>query len=115
MAMEPSRIEAIVADVLSRLDAGETGDPKGRPLGVHASLDEAVAAARKAFEAYRETPVEVRARIIAAIRQAILSQLETISKLAVEETGLGRVSDKILKNKLVAEKTPGTEDLEPHV
>ncbi len=115
MALESSRIEAIVADVLSRLDTGETGDPKGRPLGVHATLDEAVAAARKAFEAYRETPVEVRARIIAAIRQAILSQLETISKLAVEETGLGRVSDKILKNKLVAEKTPGTEDLEPHV
>jgi len=115
MAMEPSRIEAIVADVLSRLETGESGDPKGRPLGVHASLDQAVAAARKAFEAYRETPVEVRARIIAAIRQAILSQLETISKLAVEETGLGRVSDKILKNKLVAEKTPGTEDLEPHV
>ncbi|MFM8559715.1 MAG: aldehyde dehydrogenase family protein, partial [bacterium] len=31
----------------------------------------------------------------------------------VDETGLGRVSDKVLKNRLVAEKTPGVEDLEP--
>ena len=33
--------------------------------------------------------------------------------MAVEETGLGRVEDKILKNRLVTEKTPGPEDLEP--
>lgn len=115
MALDPSRIESIVADVLARLETGETGKPEGRPLGVHATLDAAVAAARAAFDAYRETPVQTRARIIAAIRTAFLSQLETLSKLAVEETGLGRVSDKILKNKLVAEKTPGTEDLEPLV
>ena len=32
---------------------------------------------------------------------------------AVAETGLGRLEDKIAKNRLVAEKTPGTEDLVP--
>ena len=33
--------------------------------------------------------------------------------MAVEETGLGRYLDKIEKNRLVAEKTPGVEALEP--
>ena len=36
-----------------------------------------------------------------------------LAELAVEETGLGRVEDKIQKNRLVTERTPGPEDLEP--
>jgi acyl-CoA reductase-like NAD-dependent aldehyde dehydrogenase len=36
-----------------------------------------------------------------------------LSDLAVEETGLGRSEDKVIKNRLVAERTPGIEDLEP--
>lgn len=32
--------------------------------------------------------------------------------MAVNESGMGRVADKILKNQLAARKTPGTEDLE---
>ena len=35
-----------------------------------------------------------------------------LARLAVEETGLGRVDDKTIKNRLVATKTPGPEDLE---
>ena len=114
MTLDPSRIGSIVAEVLDRLDRGAPGSGDNRPLGVHATLDEAVAAARKAFAAYRETPVAVRARIIASIRQTMLAQVETLAKVAVDETGLGRIDDKILKNRLVAERTPGTEDLEPH-
>jgi acyl-CoA reductase-like NAD-dependent aldehyde dehydrogenase len=113
MSVDPSRIGAIVAEVLDRLDR-DPADPSGvRPLGIHATLDEAVTAARRAFEAWRETPLEVRDRVIASIREAIVTNAETLAKLAVDETGLGRVSDKILKNRLVASKTPGTEDLEP--
>ncbi len=33
------------------------------------------------------------------------------AELGVEETGMGNVGHKILKHQLVAEKTPGTEDL----
>jgi len=36
-----------------------------------------------------------------------------LSRLAVEETGLGRVEDKRVKNQLVIDRTPGPEDLEP--
>lgn len=114
MSLDPDRIQSIVAEVLEQLER-PAGGAGSAPLGIHASLDDAVAAARRAFAAWQGTPVEVRARVIAAIRQAILANLETISALAVEETGLGRVEDKVLKNRLVAEKTPGTEDLEPLV
>ncbi|HTQ47675.1 MAG TPA: aldehyde dehydrogenase family protein, partial [Polyangiaceae bacterium] len=56
---------------------------------------------------------EDRGRIIDSVRHAVLGQLEALSKVAVDETGLGRIEDKILKNRLVAEKTPGIEDLQP--
>ena len=115
MPLDPTRIEAIVADVLDRLERG-SGDPAAaKPLGIHTTLDDAVAGARRAFEAFRDTTLEARGRIIASIRQTLLANLEPLSRLAVDETGLGRFEDKILKNRLVAEKTPGTEDIEPHV
>src|SRR5262249_9394205 len=56
---------------------------------------------------------EVRGRVIAAIRDTLTASLQALSDLAVQETGLGRVEDKLLKNRLVIERTPGTEDLEP--
>jgi acyl-CoA reductase-like NAD-dependent aldehyde dehydrogenase len=113
VTLDPSRIGAIVAEVLERLERDPSDPASARPLGIHATLDDAVAAARRAFEAWRETPLEVRDRVIAAIRDTLLASLETLSKLAVDETGYGRVEDKILKNRLVATRTPGTEDLEP--
>ena len=38
---------------------------------------------------------------------------DDLARLAWEETGLGRYEDKIIKNRLVTEKTPGTEALQP--
>jgi acyl-CoA reductase-like NAD-dependent aldehyde dehydrogenase len=115
MSLDPARIESIVADVLDQLERGPGGREGATPLGVHATLDEAVEAARKSFALFREVTLEQRGRIIASIRQALLGQLDTLGRLGVEETGLGRVEDKILKNRLVIEKTPGIEDLQPHV
>jgi acyl-CoA reductase-like NAD-dependent aldehyde dehydrogenase len=113
MAIDQRRIQSIVADVLERLDAAGPAAGGERPLGVHPDLDTAVAAARAAFEAYESTPLEIRYRVVAAIREALLASLRAISDVGVEETGLGRVEDKLIKNRLVAEKTPGPEDLEP--
>jgi len=115
MAIDERRIEAIVADVLERLENGRpVGKPGAEPLlGIHPDLETAVQSARAAFEAYERTPLETRKRILAAARETLAANYKTLSELAVAETGLGRVEDKILKNKLVTEKTPGTEDLEP--
>src|SRR6185503_15320097 len=117
MTIDARRIESIVADVLEKLDGGRAAKPapgSATPLGIHPDLDAAVGAARSAFEAYDRTPLDVRNAIIAEIRATLAANYRVLSEVAVEETGLGRVEDKILKNKLVTEKTPGTEDLLPH-
>ena len=51
--------------------------------------------------------------MVEAMRRAVLANNEALSRHAVEETGLGRYEDKLAKNKLVAEKTPGCEILRP--
>lgn len=86
---------------------------RGRAHGVFDDPDSAVAAARRAFEQYEAMTLETRYRVVAAMRQVILSDLEGWSARAVEETKIGRAEDKYFKNKLAAEKTPGPEILEP--
>jgi acyl-CoA reductase-like NAD-dependent aldehyde dehydrogenase len=81
--------------------------------GVFGDLDSAIKAARQAFLAYSTMGLERRKVIVAAMRAAMRPQAEPLARLAVEETGLGRVSDKIQKNLLVTEKTPGPEELVP--
>ena len=87
--------------------------PEGLGDGVHESIDSAVRAARTAFLAMSSVPLSKRKLIIEAIRQALRPQAEPLARLAVEESGLGRLEDKIQKNQLVTEKTPGPEDLSP--
>ena len=82
-------------------------------LGIFPTIDAAVDAAWHAFQQYRGMGLEDRHRIVAAIRRAMSERVETMSRRAHEETGLGRFEDKVLKNRLVIEKTPGPEDLEP--
>ncbi|MEE8440382.1 MAG: aldehyde dehydrogenase family protein, partial [Spirochaetia bacterium] len=73
----------------------------------------AVYAAEKAFKEFSETSLATRRLMIAGMRNAAMDNLDRLSRLAVEETGMGRVEDKIIKNRLAAEHTPGVEDLEP--
>ena len=113
MSLDAARIGAIVAEVLEKLERDPADPASAKPLGIHASLDDAVAAARRAFAAWRDTSLEVRAAVIASIRDTLTASLQVLSDLAVEETGLGRSDDKVLKNRLVIERTPGIEDLEP--
>ena len=82
-------------------------------MGVYPDPDSAVAAARRGFEANEKTPIQVRAKMIEAMRKVTLANLEKIARYALEETGLGRYDDKLAKNTLVATKTPGVEILRP--
>ncbi len=81
-------------------------------FGSFADSDSAIAAAQRAFLDYKTVPIETRKKIITAIREICLENLEAIAKIALEETGLGRYEDKLVKNKLAITKTPGIEDLE---
>ena len=82
-------------------------------MGVFDDLDSATAGAREAFEAMGGSTLAVRANIIEAMREATRKAAAQLARDAVAETGLGRVDDKIVKNLLCANKTPGLEILEP--
>ncbi len=81
--------------------------------GIFATVDEALGAARQALGALDELGLRRRFGIIAALREALRPQAEPLARMAVEETGLGRVEDKTQKNLLVTNKTPGPEQLLP--
>ena len=74
--------------------------------GVFATLDQAVAAAKAAYAASR-MDLDRRKVVIEAVRRATLDQAEALARLAVEETGLGRVDDKTDKNRLVLDEDAG--------
>ncbi len=79
--------------------------------GVFTTVDEAAAAARLAWEKLRKLPVAVRRQMIENMREVSRKHANELAKLAVEETGLGRVEDKVAKILLATNKTPGLEDL----
>ncbi|MEK7704835.1 MAG: aldehyde dehydrogenase, partial [Myxococcota bacterium] len=103
---DPRRSMRPEAPVASRTQHTERGE-----AGVFVDLDAAVAAAREAFVRYVAMGLEARYRVIAAMREETSRHVETLARMAVEETGLGRVDQKIIKNRLVIAKTPGPEVL----
>jgi acyl-CoA reductase-like NAD-dependent aldehyde dehydrogenase len=82
-------------------------------LGIFATVSEAVSAATVAQPRFVAVPLAQRARILEAMRQTMRENGEMLAKAAHDETGLGRAEDKVVKNSLVTEKTPGLEDLAP--
>ncbi len=79
--------------------------------GCFNTIDEAIEASEKAFREFRKVSIGVRKKIIERIRKECREKVDVLSKMAVDETSLGRVEDKIKKNILAIEKTPGIEDL----
>lgn len=131
MALDERRIEEIVARVVERLAGGgaspapraTSAAPAGgkRPavdiprgtLGVYGDAGAAVQAARRGFEANEKAPLSLRTKMIAAMRDTARRHLRELAHFAAAETGFGRFEDKLEKNTLVIDKTPGTEILRP--
>lgn len=70
-----------------------------------------LALAKESQRGIRQMSFGQREKIITEIRRMTLENAETFAQMAVEETGMGKLEDKIAKHQLVAEKTPGTEDI----
>jgi acyl-CoA reductase-like NAD-dependent aldehyde dehydrogenase len=105
------QVALIARQIAARMDPSRS---RAEPAdGIYSDIDTAVAAAGMGFRAFSRLKLAARGRIIAEIRQSMLVAVEELSRLAFEETGLGRVEDKILKNRLVTTKTPGIEALSP--
>ena len=118
MEIPEDKIRAIVERVVSRIQTNDRLHPAAVPvigggdLGVFEDVDEAVNASLAAFARFEEYSFEFRKQMITAIREACHPHVDLVSRMAVEETGLGRVEDKIAKNVLAIDKTPGPEILE---
>ena len=115
-AAQANEVEDIVRKVLAQVRGGgmpAKDGPSGKPRGVFKSVSDAVGAARLAQKTLVAMPLEKRREIVASIRKFAAADVHTLAKMAVDETGLGRVEDKIKKNLLVIHRTPGPEILEP--
>jgi len=111
-------IRQIIAQVIGQIQRETSGgqgiveqEANTLEYGVYATVDEAVAAARDAFSQFAKMSLSQRETIIRQMRDTGIAYAEELAELAVNETGLGKVQDKIAKNKLAATKTPGVEDL----
>ena len=128
--LSDSEVRTIIDRVKGRVAAAEFADRSGPALrasdelaisevelgdGIHSTIHEAARSALQAFEVYREMGLETRKTVVDSMRTAMLREGERLAYMAAEETGIGRAEDKAVKNRLVTTKTPGPEDLEPHV
>ncbi len=113
MEINAAQISAIVENVIKSMGTSPISTSKQK--GVFETMSEALAAVEVAYKQFRSYSIEQREKMISVIRRLTLEEAENLAVLGVEETGMGRVSDKIIKHQLVANKTPGTEDLQPTV
>jgi acyl-CoA reductase-like NAD-dependent aldehyde dehydrogenase len=130
LSLDEKRIAEIVQQVVAGLREAGTDQPPSpvmeppsltaaaRPVGgqggVYADIDSAIAAAATAQQRLSDIPLERRSAIIDAMRQAAVESAQVLARSAWQETGMGRQEDKVEKNLLVAERTPGTEALQAH-
>jgi len=107
-------IEDIVKEVLKNIAQPLAGSPTtcgSGDCGVFGTLEEAVAAADKASKDI--STIATREKVVGIIRRAARTNARRLAEMAVDETGMGRIEDKVNKNLLVAERTPGPEILYP--
>ncbi|MBI9067925.1 MAG: aldehyde dehydrogenase EutE [Salinivirgaceae bacterium] len=106
-------IRQLVGQVIKDMNLTPEPETNTENIGAHSNLDSAVNAADIAFKEFTLVNLETRKDIIEEMRKISLENRELLSKMAHEETGMGRWEDKIPKNLLAINKTPGVEDIVP--
>lgn len=110
MAVNETQVQDIVKKVLLQLQP-ESGKSEKKLSGVFEDMNEAINASKKAQAVMQKLSMDCREKIISNIRKKTIENAELMAKMGVEETGMGNVGHKTLKHQLLAEKTPGTEDI----
>ncbi len=108
MLVNENLVQEIVQEVVAKM---QIQDDVQKSHGVFADMNDAIAAAKKAQAVIRRMSLDQREQIITNIRKKTRENAEVLARMGVNETGMGNVGHKILKHHLVADKTPGTEDL----
>ena len=133
MAISEKDIQSVVAAVLREMNGSKTGSAPAvktadtaapwsstqyngrRLIGIYGDMNDAIAAANDGYKAVRRMTLEEREKIITEIRRLTREEAPIMAEMGVKETGMGRVAHKIAKHHLVADKTPGTEDINAEV
>jgi len=111
MQTSEAQVTELVRKILEQMNVAP-GTAQGHD-GLFPTVDAAVEAAVTAQRQLLRLTLEKREEIIGNIRCRVLEENQRLAALAVEETHLGRVEDKIRENILCVKKTPGTEDIRP--
>ena len=109
MSVNEQMVQDIVKEVMAKLQLQAAAPAKQH--GVFEDMNAAIAAAGEAQKTIHAMSMDQREQIISNIRKKTKENAELFARMGVEETGMGNVPHKILKHILVAEKTPGTEDI----
>lgn len=125
MEIDERRIRAVVEEVVRELYPGArqpTAQAPSQPPeerragpGIFPTVDAAVRAAEAAQQRLVALTLEKRKEIVQAIRDVGTKYAEDFSRRARDETGMGRVEDKIQKHIIASTLTPGVEDLQSYV
>ena len=108
MPINEQVVQDVVKEVMAKLQLGANATTGS---GVFTEMNDAIEAAQAAQRKVARMSMDQREQIISKIREKTKDNAEILARMAVDETGMGNVGHKILKHELVAEKTPGTEDI----
>lgn len=106
-------IRQLVREALKDLKLNADQETKSDKPGIFTNMNQAVDAAQMAFHELKKLSLETRKDIIENIRKISKDNVVLLSKMATDETGMGRWEDKVIKNNLAIRKTPGVEDVLP--
>ncbi|MEM9657020.1 MAG: aldehyde dehydrogenase family protein, partial [Planctomycetota bacterium] len=120
MPLNETLIRDVVRQVLSEISPKDASTSASRPglvgrHGVFTCPDEAVTAARRAFEKLSERSIDDRKRMIDHIRRISIDQCVELGTMEMEETKIGRLEHKFEKLQTLGERTPGVEFLRSEV
>ena len=113
MQVDETLIRSVVTQVLAevgKVPVAAVSNHNGRH-GIFEHVDDAVAAARAAFEQLSERTIQDRKRIIDHIRKISIDQRVELGTMEMEETKIGRLDHKIDKLKTLGERSLGVEFL----
>jgi len=120
MQVDETLVRNVVQQVLARLNGNGAAPPSGSRsfqgrFGQFTCVDEAVTAAREAFERLSAATLADRKRIIDHIRRIAIDQCVELGTMEMNETKIGRLAHKIEKLKNLGERAPGVEFLRSEV
>ena len=87
-------VRQIIEEVINSMDLNLPKDGEIKNIGVFSNINSAIDAAELAFREFGKITLETRKNCISNIRKICMTNVEVMSKMAQEETGMGRIEDK---------------------